>query len=293
MKKQDKYDCRKIKEMIMNNDLSISVLSESHLTTLIAYEAECLMASKTEYDTTFMDMCCAALEALQQSTVPSDEKIAEIGEKAYQEYINSNDYTKAFDTQKTKILPARKPIRILIVTALLLAALTFTVMAVWNPFCNWIEDIKDLFELNPGDTIENENGSLAHDKEFQQFSTVAEFEEAVSIHFSLLDEITVTPTCISVVQYGEKKTAEIRYKFDEQQIILKIYLGNAPYYQEPMDQAHLSKQTIGNLEWYITAYVNEHQTIVTFDGTYVYAVTADSLDIIQTFLKGTKNEKND
>ena len=87
MKKQDKYDCRKIKEMIMNNDLSLSALSESHLNTLIAYEAECLMASKTEYDTTFMDRCCAALEALQQSTVPSDEKIAEIGEKAYREYI--------------------------------------------------------------------------------------------------------------------------------------------------------------------------------------------------------------
>ena len=88
MKKQDKYDCRKIKEMIMNNDLSISALSESHLNTLIAYEAECLMKCKTEYDTAFMDLCCAALESLQQSTVPSDEKIAEIGEKAYREYID-------------------------------------------------------------------------------------------------------------------------------------------------------------------------------------------------------------
>ena len=51
MKKQDKYDCRKIKEMIMNNDLSISALSELHLNTLIAYEAECLMASLTYTDT--------------------------------------------------------------------------------------------------------------------------------------------------------------------------------------------------------------------------------------------------
>ena len=139
MKKQDKYDCRKIKEMIMNNDLSVSALSESHLNTLIAYEAECLMASKTEYDTTFMDMCCAALEALQQSTVPSDEKIAEIGEKAYREYIDSHTHSETFDITKTKILPTKKPIRILIVTALLLAALTITVMAVWNPFCKWIE----------------------------------------------------------------------------------------------------------------------------------------------------------
>lgn len=292
MKKQDKYDCRKIKEMIMNNDLSVSVLSESHLNTLIAYEAECLMASKTEYDTTFMDMCCAALEALQKSTVPSDEKIAEIGEKAYQEYINSNDYTKAFDTQKTKILPARKPIRILIVTALLLAALTFTVMAVWNPFRNWIDDIKDLFELNPEDTIENGHGSLTHDKEFQQFSSVAELEKAVSIHFNLLDEITVTPNSVSSVQYGKKKTVEIQYKITEKQILLTIYLENAPYYREPMDQANIPKQMLGNREWYITECDN-YQTIVSFDDNYVYAVTADSLDTIQTLLKGDKHEKTD
>ena len=87
MKKQDKYDCRKIKEMIMNNDIAVSALSESHLNTLIEYETECLMASKTEYDTTFMDMCCDALGELRQSKVPTDEKIAEIGEKAYREYI--------------------------------------------------------------------------------------------------------------------------------------------------------------------------------------------------------------
>ena len=286
MKKQDKYDCRKIKEMIMNNDLSISALSESHLNTLIAYEAECLMASKTEYDTTFMDMCCAALEALQQSTFPSDEKIAEIGEKAYQEYINSNDYTKAFDTQKTKIFPARKPIRILIVTALLLAALTITVMAVWNPFSNWIRNIKDSFNLNLGDVMENEHGSLSSDKTTQKFSSVDEMEKTTGIHFDLLDEISAVPDYIDISQHGKKKIVNMQYQLDAKQIALTIYLENAPYYQESMEQANLQKQTLGNLEWYIATYVNNHQTIVAFDGNYVYAITADSLDTITTLMKG-------
>jgi len=286
MKKQDKLDCQKIKEMIMNSDLSLSALSEVHLQTLIEYEAECLIKCKTAYDTTFMDMCCAALEALQQSTVPSDEKIAEIGEKAYREYINSNVCTKTFDTQKTKILPARKPIRILIVTALLLATLTITVMAVWNPFSNWIRNIRDSFNLNPGDVMENEHGSLSSDKTTQKFSSVDEMEKTIGIHFGLLDEISAVPDYIDISQHGKKKMVNMQYQLDAKQIALTIYLENAPYYQESMEQANLQKQTLGNLEWYIATYVNNHQTIVAFDGNYVYAITADSLDTITTLMKG-------
>ena len=292
MKKQDKYDCRKIKEMIMNNDLSISALSESHLNTLIAYEAECLMASKAEYDTTFMDMCCTALEALQKSTVPSDEKIAEIGEKAYQEYINTNVYAKDFDTRKIKVLHTRKPVRVLIVTALLLAALTITVMAVWNPFCNWIDDIKDLFNLNTGDTIENDNGSFSSDKNAQYFSSIDEMKTVIGIQFALLDDISVMPTRICLYQSNKTKKISILYQSEEKQITLYIYLENAPYYREPMDQANISKQMFGNREWYITDSDN-YQTIVAFDDDCVYAVTADSLDTIQTLLRGNENEKTD
>lgn len=271
----------------MNNDLSISALSESHLNTLIAYEAECLMASKTEYDTTFMDMCCAALEALQQSTVPSDEKIAEIREKAYQEYINNNVYAKNFDTTKTKSLPARKPVRILVVTALLLAALTFTVMAVWNPFCNWIDDIKDRLNLNPGDIIENEKGSFSSDKDIQFFSSIDEMEEMLEIYFELFDNISSKPSRISIDQQGKKKMINIQYHLDEKQISLTIYLENVPYHKESMEQANLPKQNLGNLEWYVLTYANNHQTIVAFDNSYVYAITANSLDTIKTFMGET------
>ena len=285
MKKQDKYDCRKIKEMIMNNDLFISALSESHLNTLIAYEAECLMASKTEYDTTFMDMCCAALEALRQSTVPSDEKIAEIGEKAYQEYINSNDYTKAFDTQKTKILPARKSIRILIVTALLLVALTITVMAVWNPFSNWIADIKDSLNMNPGDVIDNEHGALSSDKTVQSFSSIEIMEETMGIHFDLLDNIFAMPNQIYLSQQGKMKFVYLQYKINEETISLTIYLENAPYYKEPLEQAGYKNQTFCKLNWYITPY-DSYQTIVSFDNNYVYAITADTIDTIEILMEG-------
>ena len=291
MKKQDKYDCRKIKEMIMNNDLSISALSESHLNTLIAYEAECLMKCKTEYDTAFMDLCCTALEALQKSTVPSDEKIAEIGEKAYQEYINNNVYAKNFDTTKTKSLPARKPVRILVVTALLLVALTITVMAVWNPFCNWIQDLKDLFNINPGDVIENENGSLTTDTNYIEFSSIDEMEETIGVHFDLMDNISCEPNKIFFSQQGKKKLVYLQYKNEEKQTTLKIYLENAPYYQASMEQVGWEKQIFFNLQWYVI--LENNSTLVTFDGDYVYMVSADSIDTIKMLMKGNENEKTD
>ena len=277
----------------MNNDLSVSALSESHLNTLIAYEAECLMASKTEYDTAFMDMCCAALEKLQQSTVPSDEKIAEIGEKAYQEYINTNVYAKDFDTRKTKILPTRKLVRILVVTALLITALALTVMAVWNPFCDWIEDLKEILNLNQGDIIENEDGNFSSDKDILFFSSVYEMEQATSTHFDLLDDISVTPNRINIAQQGKTKQIFIEYETNKDQIILMIYLENAPYYEEPMEHANLQKQLISSFEWYVMIPINNQQTIVAFDNNYVYTITADSLDTIQTLMRGNEAEKTD
>ena len=78
---------------------------------------------------------------------------------------------------------------------------------------------------------------------------------------------------------------KIQYQLEEKQISLEIYLESAPYYQEPMDQANLTKQMLGKREWYITEYDN-YQTVVSFDDNYVYAVTADSIDTIQTLLKG-------
>lgn len=93
-------------------------------------------------------------------------------------------------------------------------------------------------------------------------------------------------------QQGNIEKIYIQYRSEEKQIILEIYLENAPYYREPMDQANVPKQRIGNREWYITE-CDKYQTVIGFDDNCVYAVTADSLDIIQTLLKGNENEKTD
>ena len=77
----------------------------------------------------------------------------------------------------------------------------------------------------------------------------------------------------------------IQYKIDEKIITLKIYLENAPYYKEPLEQAGYENQKFCELNWYVTPY-DDYQTIISFDNNYVYAITADSIDTIKILMEG-------
>lgn len=281
MKKQDKLDCQKIKEMIINNTLSISALSESHLNMLIEYETECLMECETEYDMAFMDLCCNALERIHPLPVPTDDKIEEIAEKTYRHHPNNG-----FDnncTNKIKTMSTRKLIRYLIAAAILLVALTATVAAVWNPFVSWLKERK-LIDVKQGEVLENDNGSFSADTQGQEFSSIEEMEKALDIYFDVLDNIRFRPYYIDYSRQGTKEIISLQYNLNQQEISFTIYLKNAPYYKEPLEQTKTQKQIFCDLEWYINT--EDFTTTIAFDDDYVYIITADSLDIILTFMEG-------
>ena len=281
MKKQDKLDCQKIKEMIINNTLSISALSESHLNMLIEYETECLMECEAGYDMAFMDLCCNALERIHPLPVPTDDKIEEIAEKTYRHHPNNG-----FDnncTNKIKTMSTRKLIRYLIAAAILLVALTATVAAVWNPFVSWLKERK-LIDVKQGEVLENDNGSFSADTQGQEFSSIEEMEKALDIYFDVLDNIRFRPYYIDYSRQGTKEIISLQYNLNQQEISFTIYLKNAPYYKEPLEQTKTQKQIFCDLEWYINT--EDFTTTIAFDDDYVYIITADSLDIILTFMEG-------
>ena len=284
MKNRDKLNCQKIKELILKNDLSLSALSELSLKKLIEYEAECLMACKTEYDTTFMELCTDALVKNQNtSSVPSDEKIIEISDRAYQEYLEANSNQNDFSIPTTS-LPPRKLVRILIAAAVLAALLTTTTIACWNPFSKWFADIRDTLKVKHGEVIENEHGSFATDKYAQSFASIAEMEKTLGIEFEVLDAISSTPSSIRLTQLGDKKEIWLEYKINENKLQFTIYLENAPYHKEALKQADWDKETICNLDWYVIA--NDFVTLVCFNNNYVYVISSDSLDTLKTFMEG-------
>ena len=285
MKKQDKLDCQKIKEMIINNTLSISTLSESHLDMLIEYETECLMECESEYDMAFMDLCCNALERIHKLPVPTDKRINEIGSQVFSQHVQTNIYYNKQNNTPFSILQPKRTVRILVATALLVVALTATVIACWNPFINWIAELRDILNMNCDEVIENEFGSFSSDQEMKQFSSIAEMEAELGVHFDLFDKISTDPNRIEISQHGSMKTANLQYKNGSSPISLTIYLENAPYYEEALKNANLQTETLGNLEWYIVDR-KEYQTIVSFEGIYVYSITADSLDTMKTLMEG-------
>ena len=285
MKKRDKLNCQEIKELILKNNLSLSALSESSLRNLIEYEAECLMERETEYDTTFMDLCTNALIKIQNTTsVPSDEKLKEIGDRAYREYLDANS-NQDDSSMPTTILPPRKLARILIAAAIITALLAVSAIACWNPFSNWFADIHDILNVERDETVGNEHGSLTSDKYNQDFSSIEEMEKALGVDFDILDTIHSKPISITLTQQGNSKEVWIEYIIDENKLKFTIHLENAPYHKKYLDQANLPKQIFSDLEWYITGGEN-YQTFISFDDIYIYTITADSLNTIQKLIEG-------
>ena len=280
MKKQDKLDCQKIKEMIINNTLSISALSESHLNMLIEYETECLMECEAEYDMAFMDLCCNALERIHPLPVPTNDKIEEIAEKTYRHYPNNG-----FDnncTNKIKTMSTRKLIRYLIAAAILLVALTATVAAVWNPFVSWLKERK-LIDVEQGEVLENDNSNLTSDIH-RSFASIDEMENALEVHIEIFDYINASPESIKLTTQGHEKKIIIQYNIKQEQLILTIYLENAPYNQELMEKSQMEKRTL----WKLNGYVIQRSDVefIAFDENYVYNISSNSLETILQFLKG-------
>ena len=280
MKKQDKLDCQKIKEMIINNTLSISALSESLLNMLIEYETECLMECEAEYDMAFMDLCCNVLERIHPLPVPTDDKIEEIAEKTYRHYPNNG-----FDnncTNKIKTMSTRKLIRYLIAAAILLVALTATVAAVWNPFVSWLKERK-LIDVEQGEVLENDNSNLTSDIH-RSFASIDEMENALEVHFEIFDYINASPESIKLTTQGHEKKIIIQYNIKQEQLILTIYLENAPYNQELMEKSQMEKRTL----WKLNGYVIQRSDVefIAFDENYVYNISSNSLETILQFLKG-------
>lgn len=284
MKKQDKLDCQKIKEMIINNTLSISALSESHLNMLIEYETECLMECETEYDMAFMDLCCNALERIHPLSVPTNEKIKEISENAYQEYMNMNSINKnSYYTPKAKIYPTKKLLRYFIAAAILLVALTATVAAVWNPFVSWLKERK-LIDVKQGEVLENDVGCLTNDIEYTNFSSIDELEKELEINLNVLHNFLYTPQSIKYTTQGTQKEIITQYNIEQKKIVVKTYLQNAPYQREALEQEQYEKRIIGETEWYVITI--EDTTLICFDNNYVYTVTANSLNTIIRLMEG-------
>lgn len=271
-------DILKLKELIIAKEIDIKSLDKVELEALIDHEYE--MMDENRFDDQFLSLC---LQELDRFTDPSFiEKIDAdaIIDNAWHIY----DKETAEKTTQKPAFGFKRTVRILIAAAIITAIMTVSVVACWNPFSNWFADIHDKLDVERGEVIENEHGSFATDKYAQSFASIAEMEKTLGIEFEVLDAISSTPSSIRLTQLGDKKEIWLEYEINENKLKFTIYLENAPYYKESLQQTDCDKITFCKLDWYVIS--QDSVTTIAFDNDYVYTISADSLDTIKTFMKG-------
>lgn len=281
MNDHDKFDCHIIKEMIINNKLSIYRLNQKELNLLIDYEMDLIAESPVKIDNSFLNLCLDALKKYENyDEIISLEEQRKIGEKTYQKFLEK----KSNDASLTirKVPSFRKTIRYFIAAAILLVALTATVAAVWNPFVSWLKERK-LIDVEQGEVLENDEGSFASDT-YRSFSSIDEMEYALDLHIEIFDHISSSPKSIKFTTQGTEKTIIAQYNIEQKEVYMKIYLENAPYKQEAMENSELEIITINEIDGYIIKR-NEVQ-FITFKDKYVYIIISDSLNTIIQFMEG-------
>ena len=137
--------------------------------------------------------------------------------------------------------------------------------------------------MEQGEVFENDNGSFASDA-YQSFSSIDEMEDTLDLHIEIFDHISVLPESIKLTTQGNIKFVLIQYKVDHKNVTLKIYLENAPYNKDALEQSNYQKQIINRMDWHIIT-VND-TILISFEDNYVYAITANSLNTILTLMEG-------
>lgn len=267
-----------LKEMIITKQIDIKSLDKIKLEALIDHEYETM--DENHFDDQFLNLCLQELDRFIDASFIDKIDADAIIDNAW--HIYDEETTK--DATRKSAFGLKKTARILIAAAVLAALLTVTAVACWNPFSKWFADIRDTLKVKHGEVIENEHGSFTSDDSFQNFASIEEMENEIGAEFDVLDAIVSTPSSIRITQQGSRNAVWVSYKLNENQLQFTIYLENAPYHKELLEQAGWDKQTLCNLEWYVIA--EDFVTLVSFDNNYVYVVSAESLDTLTALLKG-------
>ncbi len=287
MNNENNMDYQRIKHLVLDKKLSLRNLSEESLNTLIEIETENLMLSQVEYDMTFLDMCYDALKQYHDyDAVLSSERIQELSNTALSAYNKDVHLTE----KSGRGCSRKKAIRILIAAAVIMTLLAGTLLAAWNPISEWFSDLYDLLKVERGSIFEGENSDLSVDNDPDVFESVAELEAYMGMQFDILHDIKIEPKTIQVIQEGNSVTGEYRcvrckYAFSENEVLVQVYVENAPYREEFLMESNTEIYHINERKFYIMETENGCRALL-FDEMFVYFISITDYDILMEFLKG-------
>ncbi len=266
----------KLKEMIIDGTIDIQNLSKAEIDALIDQEYENL--DEFDFDDQFLTLCLSALDQFTDPTYIDQIDTDAIFDQMY-EWNCKNTSSQTASKNGVR----KPPIRILIAAATLVVLLTITISAIWNPFAAWVTNIRELFHMTPGETIKTDIGELTADTQYMSFPSIDDLEKTLGQHFDLLDRISTVPHSIIYTTQEQAKLVIMRFTIQSHNIVLKIYLENAPYSAPESTSTQYQKVMVLDEMWHISSNTQQY---IQFHSEYVYVINADTQDIATQFIKG-------
>lgn len=127
-----------LKEMIIEKKLELKNLTEAQLNDLIEYELSSI--DEEGFDDSFLNECFAEMNKFHDYSIDKN-KSQKIERQAFSKYKNKKEAEMA--SQK-RYIPTRKFVRIAIAIAVLISICSIAIYAIFNPFADFVDSIKDL-----------------------------------------------------------------------------------------------------------------------------------------------------
>lgn len=287
MKNTDKFDCLAVKECIIKGLIDINKLSKEELDVLIDFETDNIIECDTDPDMSFLDTCYDAMHKFEDySKDISDEKIRELGDKAYIEFTQ-NQMTAS---------SAKKPRRFFKRFATACAAmfavcfLSFSVAAValgsYSAAWEYISsNVSAILNLNGSKDVDGI--TIIKSDYTKKYSTIEELLVAENLDIlypaSLPEGVKIERVKLKVYDDNKQK---IIFVFNSDGYAIQI----TNYYSyKPSDLENYNLYTFNNINFYITMSGDgTYQTLAQFEN-YEYRINCidyDTLIYIISNMKG-------
>ncbi len=269
-----------LKEMIIEKKIELKNLTETQLYDLIEYELSNI--DEENFDNNFLNECFAEMDKFHNYSINKD-KSRKIERQAFEEYKSRKEVSIA---SHKRYISSRKFIRIAIAVAVLASICSIAIYAFFNPFSNFVDNIKDLLNIKQGDIITDGNSDLTTDNKPQNFTSINELEEELDIDVIFPSHLeNCSFEYIQLTQQGNEKYAIMQYTFKDAKFIQNIYFDNAPYNETMMKNSNIERVLIEQKTFYI---IHNTYTVefILFDKEYVYSISAPNIEILLELIEG-------
>lgn len=185
-------------------------------------------------------------------------------------------YNRCISTAKSQQKPPARSLKrtvlAILAAALFLAAMCITAVGIWGHFDSFVDNVKDLFKIKPGDIISTSEGDLTADKNYKYYDNIMDFYNDTSINVLFPEGRTLSEK-MPIVFYSDHIESILSIKLRNENFLI-VYISNPPYDEEVLSSQNSIKQVVINSKIFYLLDNEQDKQYIMFDKDFVYIITA-------------------